>query len=289
MPPRRNFRSRRARTHARPSYFSRIRSAVGTAARYAGYGYAAYKGYHRLKKHVPWLPIRPVEGGFRGPSGAPINRIVPQSVMSLGAGSGHTTYIGSRARSILPARLKTKMIYSETHDVATSPPNPFLQAWNANSLFKPNNTSAGHQPLGFDQIMTMYRGYIVTGCKMILEGSTTSASGAQVNVGALASGIAVPANLSAYNESPYYNTHVVNNQHRWKCSYFIDPAKVLGLTVQQYRDDPDMWGSASASPAILVLAHNAINNIDLSQYVGEHTVTLIFYATFFDPVQLTQS
>lgn len=46
----------------------------------------------------------------------------------------------------------------------------------ANGLFDPNITGAGHQPMGFDQLMLFYEHYTVTKCKLTVNFINTSAA-----------------------------------------------------------------------------------------------------------------
>lgn len=63
----------------------------------------------------------------------------------------------------LPTTLKTRLVYCEQISV-----NPGIggiiavHVFRANSLFDPDFTNVGHQPRGFDQLMTMYREGVVT-------------------------------------------------------------------------------------------------------------------------------
>lgn len=68
----------------------------------------------------------------------------------------------------LPNRFKTKLKYVETNlalnpGVAGTVAGYFISA---NSLFDPNATGVGHQPMGFDQMMTFYKRYNVIGARI---------------------------------------------------------------------------------------------------------------------------
>ena len=62
----------------------------------------------------------------------------------------------------------TKLKYNEAHVIAASSTNNFATSYKMrlNSLYDPNLTGIGHQPRGFDQLMTIYEKYTVVAAKM---------------------------------------------------------------------------------------------------------------------------
>lgn len=70
----------------------------------------------------------------------------------------------------------TKLRYSESHTIPAATTANFASSYKMrlNSLFDPNYTGAGHQPRGFDQLMTIYEKYTVVGAKITVCYITTS-------------------------------------------------------------------------------------------------------------------
>lgn len=67
----------------------------------------------------------------------------------------------------LPTKLKCSMVYAT--NVSINIPAIGAAAnhvFSANGLFDPDITGVGHQPRGFDQLMTMYDHYVVIGSKI---------------------------------------------------------------------------------------------------------------------------
>ena len=83
-----------------------------------------------------------------------------------------------------------------------------------NGLFDPDITGFGHQPMGFDQLCpTLYQSYVVTGCKMILEGrfmsnnlDTNPVTGNIIIGGVTPLLTALPGDIGVANEARQYIT-----------------------------------------------------------------------------------
>jgi len=85
---------------------------------------------------------------------------------------------------LLPARTRrSNMLYYEQDrklsHVTGAKTDEF---WYANSLFDPNVSGTGHQPIGFDQMMLLYEQFIVVKAKIYIEFVNTGASPAKVGV-----------------------------------------------------------------------------------------------------------
>lgn len=75
----------------------------------------------------------------------------------------HSAYAGS----ILPSKKNFTFKYVDSIEGLSIIGSPIAShSFRANSLFDPDFTGAGHQPLGFDQIKTMYEEFHVIGCKI---------------------------------------------------------------------------------------------------------------------------
>lgn len=80
----------------------------------------------------------------------------------------------SSAMGPLANTLKANLIYSERFTL-----NPGVggiiatQVFSANGVFDPNISGTGHQPRGFDQLMTLYDHVIVIGAKITLQVQNT--------------------------------------------------------------------------------------------------------------------
>lgn len=66
----------------------------------------------------------------------------------------------------LPMKCKVVHRYCETIQLSSTLGVPVVYRFSANSLFKPNHTATGHQPLYFDQFTTLYDHYVVVASKI---------------------------------------------------------------------------------------------------------------------------
>ena len=81
-------------------------------------------------------------------------------------------------RQLFPRRVSTKMVWSEVTDVVTAVNTPYTIVYSLNGMNDPNLTiGSTHNPMGFDQLNPLYINYVVTGVKVVFEGSHTAAGG----------------------------------------------------------------------------------------------------------------
>jgi len=150
-------------------------------------------------------------------------------------------------------RTRRKLPYYEAI-VLVGPANSSATAqyiWSANGCFDPNITGAGHQPMGFDQMMLFYNHYTVVGSR--IKTLIQNASGTNI---AVYSSLMVSGSTSV-------STDYINNIENGELVYTIlsvpgasganaslrtsvNCAKFQGLS--NIMDDPDMRGDASSNP-----------------------------------------
>lgn len=194
----------------------------------------------------------------------------------------------------LPKTLKTTMVYHETFDL-----NPgaagvnAVYVWSANGLYDPNITGVGHQPRGFDQLMTLYDHYVVIGVKASMTVANLDASKAQVYGMAI-----VDRNTSLGSPNIEYmelrtsksrivgpfGPDAVGTLH-----IACDPNKFLGRSKPM--SDPELKGSTSANPTEQAYIHCFAFPQDASTDTGALNcrITLEYTAILIEPKQPTSS
>lgn len=83
-----------------------------------------------------------------------------------------------------PTKLRRKLNYCEK--LTLNPGAAGIPAGNvfrANGLYDPNQTGTGHQPMGFDELMTAYERYTVLGATIEVTGNGAGTGGEPVIVG----------------------------------------------------------------------------------------------------------
>ena len=168
--------------------------------------------------------------------------------------------------SPLPTKFHALFRYSEPYLKIPNPSTTFLGTYifSVNGIYDPDITGVGHQPSGFDQLMTMYDHFVVIGAKItvtfvnndpndpVLVGidvrdSVNAESDSRVII---ESGTAKYANLSAKN----------NGENQVTMEYRINPNRFLGRS--KPLADPSLKGGASGNPIEQCYFHIFSGNLD---------------------------
>lgn len=218
----------------------------------------------------------------------------------------------SRRRSIIPRQLPTvlpnnyvcKMRYVEQFSL--NPDNtgtPSYQVFKCDSLYDPNTTGVGHQPMGFDNLMGMYKKYQVLGSKIRMSPIPGDGS-AITNLSAYGIATMSTANeiggftldrllendrvtkqirLCGSQQSLAYNLNRPN-----VVTSFFSAKKTYG---KGYLGDTDHQGSSSADASVITywgcfaLAPQSGTDPTITYWIAQ----IDYIIRFTDPIMLTQS
>lgn len=205
----------------------------------------------------------------------------------------------SPSRSLLPNRFATKLVYSDFFTQTTPGSGLILwKQWAMNGLYDPDITGIGHQPMGFDQFCpTLYQSYIVTGCKMILEGrfmtnnlDTNPVTG-NVIIGATTPlGVALPVDMARANEARQYVTITRGDQTPFRIKKYFSVSKTAGIPLSRVKSEANYTGSDVMNPPYTPFINVGFVNMDSSVAIKiSWSITLVYYAQFFGPTTLGQS
>lgn len=153
----------------------------------------------------------------------------------------------SFGRKLLGNSLAVTMIYNDQYSLdAGANPAVAVQIMRANSCFDPDETGAGHQPRGFDQLMTMYDHFVIVGSKITIKipsGSTTHMVGI-----ALKDSAALETTLINYQEGRNVVSKMMSPDAGGSTilSYGFSARKFLGRS--HPLSDPDLKGSTIGNP-----------------------------------------
>lgn len=160
-----------------------------------------------------------------------------------------------RQPSSLPDRLFVKLVYRESVSFSGS---GTLEdnVYRGNSLFDPNLTGAGGQPMGFDQWSALYASYTVMGSTIEVTGQFNSGTGTGARVGVTPTNFSTVYGTTDYDraeEQPYTRSCALTmgaagiGQSRPLKSY-MSTAKMIGV-VQPAVQIEDAYGAlVSANP-----------------------------------------
>jgi len=163
-----------------------------------------------------------------------------------------------------------------------------------NSLYDPDFTIAGHQPLGFDQMMLSFNHYTVISAKITMRFINTG--GGQVSTGIVAGAL-----ISDGSSFPYSTIEAMQeaNTARWKLLgnrdgsskgetivMYYSARKTFGSGVLQRED---LRGDAGSNPTEGSFLHVFLQNpFSSDQIVLVHT-SIDYLAVFTEPRNLGQS
>lgn len=191
------------------------------------------------------------------------------------------------AYSPLPKMMVSRLRYMEK-DIAVNPTVGGLAAdyvFRLNSLFDPNLTGTGHQPVGFDQLMVLYKYYTVLRARAHVAFQNTDASNealvcAHVNNTSTA---ITDIRTCVENGRTAYQLLTKTGGSRDISNVFIsaDVAKELG--VKNIRDDDLLRGTSTSDPSRQLYLHvvGQPNSTADSAVIGL-TVIIEFEALFTD-------
>ena len=155
-----------------------------------------------------------------------------------------------------------KLRYVETISLTST--SSQVYNYRANSVYDPNETSTGHQPMGFDQMALKYNHYLVLGARMkvspIITGDTHNAGDAPSYVILKLKDNAQFDQISTEHmlESEYYGKNkkmivsnyqaYMSNNNTKTLSCYFSPSKFFGKTKSQYRADDKSQSIINTNP-----------------------------------------
>ncbi len=125
-------------------------------------------------------------------------------------------------------------------------------------LFDPNFTGVGTQPVGFDQLSTLYTRFRVLSVAVTVE-ANNNATTTTLSAVFPSSQSTLPASPFSWPLQPMARSALLNlpagGNNTCRFHFKLDPAKVLGLTKNQYMSDMDYTCTPTASPVRSVFIH----------------------------------
>jgi hypothetical protein len=199
----------------------------------------------------------------------------------------------SQAMPVFPLRSKPiYLVYSENISLSTGAAAVGNYLFAANGLYDPNITGSGHQPSGFDQMMTFYYHYTVLRARMtchVRNTSTTltpfvgisyagSTTAVTVEDQVIEKGLIDFKSFSTFPNAGYHGK--IERSAQIKSS----------IGANDLLDFADARGDVSNNPVELEYFHiNAWNPESVSVAALTITVVLEFEAVFTEPRTLTES
>lgn len=211
--------------------------------------------------------------------------------------------IGRSRSVIVPDEQFMKLKYNGVATMLISAGSISNYIWSGNSVYDPDVSGTGHQPMGFDQWSAFYNKYTCFGSKITVEilnisGATAGAQNIQATLMPLASRVAtsVPQSVTDINvlyEYPYCQHkegNIVGGASRLKFKSYMSTAKIDGVSKQKIAIDDNYTALISADPVNEWKWMIAAQTADQSSGVTlKAIVTITYYVKMFDRIPLTQS
>ncbi len=154
--------------------------------------------------------------------------------------------VGVARSPFLRREVRVKLMYHDTYQLATSSGIAGIQLFRANSLFDPDFTNVGHQPMFRDQIAAMYQNYRVLKAKFTWQAQTSNTNTGLISVSAYSS--TPPTVLNEGVEFSRRPPQMLSQYQHCRGSVTIDIATVLGLESRDYATN-SLYNTALGSNA----------------------------------------
>lgn len=165
----------------------------------------------------------------------------------------------------------------------------FDYRFNLNSIFDPDNTGGGHQPLGHDQWNAFYGRYRVDKVKVTATLAIAGNNGAILCLVANNSAVAI-SNINTAIEQPSATYKTLSpGGDALVITRTYDLSKIASPSNMMYKDDDRYQSTFGASPSEAVILHVIIADNNLQDVTVRMNVQMLMYTTMFDAVTLTQS
>lgn len=192
----------------------------------------------------------------------------------------------------IPDRMLLKLPYYE--NLKFSGNSHAVYDFNLNSIWDPNRTGVGHQPLGYDQWRTFYNRYRVYG--VTVRFSATNLGDVPVRIGMiadnLASGTQYLTDVSRF-EQPHMKTFLLGNAQGFNTrsmKMFYSCAKVQGSPKVRYNSDNQFQSQWDTSPSELIVGHVIASSLDDTTPLNvQWDVHIIYHIEAFDRIALALS
>lgn len=178
-----------------------------------------------------------------------------------------------RGTNGLPREFRTTLVYHDSFGVTGALTG---QAFNMNSLFDPDNTGVGHQPMYFDQLMVLYNHYKVVKSKLSVVATSTVATPSIAVLYRDDDGVgATSLNSAVETANAKHAPYCLSTYARLSMNY--DAAAVFGSA---WQNQDSLIGSIAASPAELSTVQMTMAAADQATSV----LTLCSWKIVFDVI-----
>lgn len=164
--------------------------------------------------------------------------------------------------------------------------NTAFQWFRNNSIYDPDGTGIGHQPLGYDQWSQFYGRYRVIGAKYRITISNATDTACKVGLLAVNGAYSTSSINQTAFEHPHMMAKVVGSQDGKDVveftKYFANP-RIAGVSMTTYKADDRYQSQFGTNPLEQISAVIQARSLDPSSGVGlKGSIHVIYYVELFD-------
>lgn len=190
-----------------------------------------------------------------------------------------------------PDRIRTTLRYSDYLAFDAAATTTGNASWAMNGLFDPYLGAGGHQPLGFDNFMTVYVRYEVISCSVratVMNAADTD----KFCLGILATNTAItpatlPNTLLEYGKDSVF-TMVQGTNTVWPLPY-VEIKKYIATALGRKKGDDVLTGDVSSNPSNVLAAFVWVGTIDGSDPSAKGIHVMLEYDVEFSNVKQNAS
>lgn len=198
--------------------------------------------------------------------------------------------------SFLPQSVTTVHNYCEFYSMSAAGGQLIPQKFNLNSVFDPDLSGGGHQPMGRDQLAALYSRYRVDKVKVKVQWSkvTDGVIGfhAMIANNDATTLTQTPSNIMEQSFQKSGTTSYANGGSKTTVGFSktFDLATITGVSKSKYKSDDNYQALVGSDPTEVIILHCMCGDVLLSSaYNAVLTIKLQYFTTWFDPIVVGQS
>lgn len=187
--------------------------------------------------------------------------------------------------SPLPMKFKAVLRYSDPFEAFIPPQNGLSigKVFSCNGIYDPDITRVGHQPSGFDQLMSMYDHYVVIGAKITTTFINNDNNHGVVCAVDVRDRSTLETDMRVTQESGTAKTAVITSENSGRgavtITYKINPNKFLGRS--KPLADPQLKGTDQANPLEQCYFHIMLSSLDAGSVDSTTISSILEYQVMF--------
>lgn len=164
--------------------------------------------------------------------------------------------------------------------------------FNLNSVYDPDRTGIGHQPLGIDQWAQLYTKYRVLSCRYVVTVCNAQA-GSNISISCSPTNSTTLLNGNNAGEQPRAKNLEIGGMNGMNWGTVSDTVSMpwlVGRTEAEYKAADTCYGIiGSNNPAELAILHVAASSMDTTNLIYDVKIRLYYDVVLYDRVELADS